>query len=213
MLDSLLPEGDIAEAFAEFAPHTALWDFTRRDLIVPLVDRYAAMYPDRDPFAARVGAAGTGGWATVPAGREPHAYGANVIALERPDSGQFHVSIDVESLGSLGTPVDMRVTVVRETERGIDYAPVWLEARSRAAPVSLPESEPFAYLVVAATGDTRSPDETFSYRFQIEPGPEPDPGPDEGGCSAAGHRGGAGGALLLLLAWVVPFRRPAHRRR
>ena len=37
VLDGLLPGGDIAAAYIEFAPHMALWDFTRRDLILPWI--------------------------------------------------------------------------------------------------------------------------------------------------------------------------------
>ena len=113
VLDGLLPSGTIAEAYAEFAPRMALWDFTRRDLIIPWVDVYAEAYPDEDGIALRVGPDGTGGMVPAPAGREPGGFAANIIELARPESGALDLSIEVDAAGSLGTPGQVTATVVR----------------------------------------------------------------------------------------------------
>jgi MYXO-CTERM domain-containing protein len=221
VLDGLLPGGDIADAYIEFAPHMALWDFTRRDLILPSIETYTEAYPAIDPLPARIGPEGTSGWVTVPAGREPRAFGANVIEIARPESGELDLAIEVDATGSLGTPGRLAATVVRQAD-GVDYAPVTLERGAGAAHLSLAEGESSVYLVVAATADTRSPDETFSYRLRVVPAavPEPEPEPerepeeeqpepspepeDDEGCScatgvSAGGPTGVGFAVLIAL--------------
>ena len=244
VLDGLLPSGTIAEVYAEFAPHLALWDFTRRDLILPWVESYAQAYPDQDAIALRVGPEGTGGLVAAPAGREPRAFGANVIELVRPPSGELDVSIEVDADGSLGTPGALTATVVRAAPGAaeLDYAPIAITAGAGEARVSLAADQPIAYLVVAATADTRSFDETFGYRVGVEPAAAPEPEPDDGaadgddpgdgadggddqgddgddgdddggcGCRSGGDAGGAGGAALLLLAAAISRRRRSRRR-
>ena len=222
VLDGLLPAGTIEDAYMEFAPHIALWDFTRRDFILPWIDTYVNVYPDVDPVAVRIGPDGTAGWMTAPAGREPGAFGATVIEIARPESGELDLSVEVDAVGSLGTPGRMDATLVRQSD-GIDYIPVPIDRGAGAAHVVLAEGEPVVHLVVAATADTRSPDETFSYRVQVaptplpepEPEPEPEPQPepepeaddDEGGCTAAGSTGSGTLGLALLLALISLSRR------
>lgn len=221
VLDQLLPEGDIASAFAEFAPRMAVLDFSRRDLILPSVNSYSI---GRARIVARVPPDGTGGWVAVPEDRQLRAFGANVIAVERPDEGEFHLAVDVEPLGTEGTPVDMAVTIVRETDDGITYAPISLKRRSGATGVAaqlvLDDPEAFAFIVVSATAETRSLEEIFPYRFRVDPGPgpdlpgEPEPGDGEGegddassGCTAAGSRGGWFAVLLIAIAAARSRRR------
>ena len=238
VLDDLLP-GSIADAFDEFAPRMALADFAHRDLIAGLVDTFAASHPDRDRFAARIGPEGTGDWARVAEGRELHGFGANVIEVQRPEGGEFRLAINFDALGTLGTPVDARVTIVRETARGIRYSPVELHRRSRvASSLVLPDQESTAYVVVAVAVRGEVPAEVFPYRFRIVPGHEPDPAEEtgddggadkgddgadsgdgatsDGGCAVGGSPGGALGAAfgLVLIALVARrSRRSARGRR
>ena len=213
MLDRHLPEGDIAAAWAEFAPRMARLDFNRGELIEPWVDAYHAAYPD-DRYAMRVPATGTDGWLSPPAGREPRSFGANVIELARPASGAIDLEVEVDATGSAGTPAAVQAVAVLQTTEGLEYVPV--ELAGGAGRVHLPMLTT-AYLVVSATADGRSFDETFGYRIQVsqaesaEPdaGPEPDAGADfhgddEGGCGCASGGGpGAGGSAALLVAAVL----------
>jgi MYXO-CTERM domain-containing protein len=232
VLDGLLPSGTIAEAYAEFAPHMALWDFTRRDLIVPWVDLYADAYPDDDAIALRIGPEGTGGLVSAPAGRQPHSFGANVIEIARPASGELDLSVEVDAAGSLGTPGQLTATVVRPVPgtADVDYTPVAIVGGAGAAHLELAADQPIAYLVVAATADTRSFDESFPYRVGVEPVvPQPEPQPDDGepddgsspadgdedggcGCRSGGAPANAGSAALLLLGVALSRRRHDRRR-
>ena len=162
----------------------------------------------------------------------------------RPPSGELDVSIEVDADGSLGTPGALTATVVRANPGAaeLDYAPIASTAGAGEARVSLAADQPIAYLVVAATADTRSFDETFGYRVGVEPAAAPEPEPDDGaadgddpgdgadggddqgddgddgdddggcGCRSGGDAGGAGGAALLLLAAAISRRRRSRRR-
>ena len=211
VVGGLLPDGDVAAAYREFAPHTALWDFAHRDLILTAVQSWTRNDPGVGRFVAGVGHSGTGGWTTIRDDRLPRAFGTNVVEMVRPDSGQLELSVEVEPAGSLGTPSTAQVTLVRESGAGITYTPIALTGGAGAATASLPEGEERAYLVVAATADTRSTEEIFPYRFwvgravQPEPQPSADPDGEGGGCAVGGRSGrgstaGALAALLMLLA-------------
>ncbi len=226
VLDGLLPSGTIAEAYAEFAPRMALWDFTRRDLIMPWVNVYAEAYPDEDGIALRVGPDGTGGMVPAPAGREPGGFAANIIELARPASGALDLSIEVDAAGSLGTPGQVTATVVRPVAGtpDVEYTPVAIDAGIGSAQVLLGVNQPIAYLVVAATSATRSLDESFpTASASSRPWPRR-PNPDDGsngaddddeggcGCRSGGAPGDAGGAALLLLGAALALRRRSRGR-
>ena len=174
-LEDMLPDGTIADAFHEFAPRMALWDFPGRDLILSQVDASAIAYGDRDRFAVRVGPDGTGGWIRVPDDRQLRAFGASIIQVARPAGGELRVAVDFDQVGTLGSTFQPRVTIVRETADGIRYSDLRRGRRGAAARIRIPEEESEAYVVVAATSERHSTDQAFPYRLSIQPGHAPDP--------------------------------------
>jgi hypothetical protein len=208
IMGGLLPEGDIAAAYAEFAPRMALWDFERQDLIIGWVDAYGTQFPD-GRFAHRVPAEGTGGWIGPPPGREPRAWGASVIEVARPASGLVAIEVEAETTGSSGIPGLVQAVVVRYTEDGIAYEPIELAAGAGAATVPLLTT---GYLVLFATADTRSFSESYSYQVRITPdavpGADAGPGGEEAadasaGCGCQSGRGRGGWLAFLLLAYLI----------
>src|SRR5690606_25188768 len=156
------PEGTLADAYREFAPHLALLDFTARNHIQAWVDAYDGAYPG-NRYALEVPPQGTGDWVT-PGDRAPRALGANVIELAWPMTGAAQVEIEVDTAGSNGTPGQVSATAVLQTVSGTEYVPIEITGGAGSAVLPMLTD---GYLVVSATADTRSFDEWFGYRLRV----------------------------------------------
>lgn len=186
-----------ADKFAEFAARAMFWDMPRGAVMQPMINSYAESYPDRSRLDATVGPSGTD-WTAVKAGRELHAFSYNTIELARPANGELRIELDGNA------PAQLRATVVRQTSSGLVYNVVPFAGTAGSLVVQLDANEPRAHLVVAAVADTRDATTTFPYRFRIGAVPEPEPVPEDGGCSTGSGHG------LALLGLVGLF---ARRRR
>lgn len=198
------PEG-AADAFAEFATRLVAWDVPNAAVIRPAVEAFEASYPDRSRIDATVGAEGTD-WASLPDARALHAYGFARIMLSRPADGLLILDMETDTADP---PAVFRASVVRQTTAGPTYTPIDLTTGMGRLELTLPDSEPSAMLVVAATADTRDTTATYSFRYRV--GGEP-PG-DAGGCRAAGTDGRSplGPALGGLLIGLFVTRRRRRR--
>jgi uncharacterized protein (TIGR03382 family) len=203
---------EIDDLFIAFAAHQVLYDVPHADVIQPWVAAYAHAYPERSRFDAHVAAAGAPDW-TAPTVL-PRAFGFDIVELARPVDGKLHVELATDASGSTGTPARWRAMLVQRTTTGIRYTPV-----AAVVDAELGLAEDKAWLVVASTADTRSYDETFGFRYRVNPPPDPEPDPDptttpyDPGCSTGGPPGPAGGAIGLVLAALVLRRRDSARHR
>lgn len=216
VLDDLMPDHDVAPAFAEFAGRLVAWDSPQRDLLLWSVDWYVDAYPQVDRVALRVDGQGTDGRVELAQEETPRAFALALVELAPPSSGAVRASFEADAAGSLGSASEVRAQLVTETADGISYDPIPADG---ALDLSLPPDTRSVHLVVSATSATRDATERFPFRFSVEPSSKADdsdpsdPDPDDpddrstdsGGCSAAAAGGGptSATATLLLLALVL----------
>lgn len=214
-LDAILRArgGGVDEAYARFAATNATWDYERGRAYEQMAGTFASYYPDEDArVAADLGSDGAQGWVEAKAATRPWRYGYNIVRAKAPSAGAWRIGFEGDAAGSYGSASHFRVTLVRERTGGRrEYVPLALDQAGKAEiTVEDVGEERALHLVVAADPQTADLEETFGYRYLMEPiVPEPEPEPispeptmpsSSGGCAVAGRAPASGVALLLGLA-------------
>ena len=221
-LDGLLaPHGsDLDRAFADFAAHCAAVDFPRRQHYLDAIERAIDGAPDYDHrVAAVIDPAGTAGAVAAPAELLPEAWAFNTLHLDAPAPGRWRLAIDGDPAGSRGTATNLRARVVRTRPAGVEYVALATDGRTGEQIVEVTDDTALD-LIVTSQPATTIPDETFAYRYRVEPvvdectGPDcdPGPGPDEpGGCGCRSTQPGDAAPFGLVLGlWLISLWRRRH---
>lgn len=214
-LTELLADRGIAfaDAFGDFAARNATWDYADGDLYTEWVNWYAAYFRGEDHRVVdTLGIDGTDGLMDAPEDTLPQRYGYNVVTLERTDTADYVVSVEVAEEGSRGSEADWRVTVVQELAGGPRYTLVPITDGAGEVRIAGTDGAALHLIAAAVPEDARS-DESFawSYAISAEVPAEPDDTgtdrpvaetPDDtvevgGGCGCGtGGSAWLGGALL-----------------
>jgi len=226
VIDGLLAERgtSVAEVFPAFAAHNAVWDYQYGERYQASLDAYEAWYGSQDEHvAARLPAAGTGGWKNAPEATLPYRYGYNLLELDRPQAGTLVFGFNGDAQGSLGGDASWGVTLVTDGPDGVRYTAVPLDEDEGTASLILSGEEDVVYAAVAAIPADADDAEVFGYSYEArwedaDSGAGEDSGggdsgggrtfvSDEGGCGCSSAPGRRLGWPLLPLVMACLYRR------
>ncbi|MFZ5481962.1 MAG: DUF6055 domain-containing protein [Myxococcota bacterium] len=159
----------MADAFAEFAARNATWDYADGEAYADHVSTWSD-WLDVDVVVGSVrGGEGTDGLVEAPEDTLPERYGYNVVRIR--DAERVRVTFEGDAEGSRGGEAAWRATVV--TVDGEAFTRTPLDGELEAG------SDGDAWLVVAAVPDEARAEETFAWRYAVEP-VEVEPAEDTG---------------------------------
>jgi hypothetical protein len=213
VLDRLLPEANIENAFMDFAVRNAVWDYPEPVLgfIVDWLDVFGL-----DDAALSVVLI-DGDWVGTmdPAPQRPlHGFGYHLIQFQPAGDNGLKVAIKPPEEGSFGsTPALLARWVSGESNMA---ASTRFTSVGGALQLDLAASDfESGFLVVASVSDTRRSDEVFPYVLEVDIA-SPQAAADAAGSSAVGcHSLGAGPAphLPWFTLFAILILRPFSRRR